>query len=177
MSIDNTTDQRRKRPVVIKLALAAVAVLGVGAAFTSAAWTDNAWFTANASSATVALQGRVVGDTTWQDADTEGAAVTIDAAELDGLLPGETRSVQVELQNTGSVPLSVGAPAITAEDGVFAGTAPATVTTDWNAGVIAPGASSAAVTVTVVTPEEWPADYQGQTGTVTLVFQGTTDLP
>ena len=61
-----TSDRRRK---VTKFALAGVAVLGVGAALTSAAWSDNVWFGGSASAADFELEGLnpVSGD--WEAAD------------------------------------------------------------------------------------------------------------
>jgi len=56
----STTDRRARRATLTKLALAAVAVLGVGAALTSAAWTDDAWFSAAATAGEVELEGRPV---------------------------------------------------------------------------------------------------------------------
>ena len=42
-------ERKRKRAAIIKFSLAGAAVLGIGAAATSAGWTDDAWFSASAS--------------------------------------------------------------------------------------------------------------------------------
>ena len=58
-------ERKRKRAAIIKFSLAGAAVLGIGAAATSAGWTDNAWFSADASAVDPAtainLQGAYVG--------------------------------------------------------------------------------------------------------------------
>jgi hypothetical protein len=53
------TGRRRK---ITKFALAGVAVLGVGAALTSAAWSDNVWFGGNTAAADFELSGSLHGD-------------------------------------------------------------------------------------------------------------------
>lgn len=170
---NSTTERRRKSPVIIKLALAGVAVLGVGAALTSAAWTDNALFSASADSATVELQGRLADAETWVDADTDALAVQVGADELSDLVPGEERRFEIELRNSGSIPLMVGAPTIAATGDVFTGTGPATVSTSWAGDEVA-AAGTQKVTVTVKTPADWAATYQGKTGALTLMFQAAT---
>ena len=57
--------QDKRRPLAA-FGLAVLAVGGVGAALTSAAWTDNALFAAPATAATFDLQGSLDG-TTWSD--------------------------------------------------------------------------------------------------------------
>ena len=67
-------ERKRKRAAIVKFSLAGAAVLGIGAAATSALWTDDAWFAAEASavdpSTAIDLQGAYVGTTaTPQDSD------------------------------------------------------------------------------------------------------------
>lgn len=175
-----TTTGRAKRPTIIKLALAAVAVLGVGAALTSAAWTDDAWFTASASAGEVELQGRPVAvdlepEFEFTDAD-ETAPVEIPADRLAGLVPEETRTFDIELQNASTVPLYVTLGEIVATGALVDDTSGTTVTTDWTDQEMAAGAT-ATVSVTV-TAGDFPDELQGSTdGSLTLVFTGTTDLP
>jgi predicted ribosomally synthesized peptide with SipW-like signal peptide len=169
--------RRRRRRTVTKFGLAGLAVLGIGAAATSAAWTDDAWFTGTASAATVELQGASsVTPLTWIDADTVSGAVVIPATAFADLLPGDTVVETLNLRNTSSVPLVVAAPAVVAAGDLFSGAEPATaaVTAPAFPVTLAPGATSA-VTLTVAAPEWDDADaaYQGATGTLTVQFTGT----
>jgi len=108
-----TPEQARKRRLITGITLASVAVLGVGAAITTAAWTDNVWFSATANTSSIELYG-AVGDTApaldpanWEEADEEVAAVVIPAASFADLVPEETRAVQIWLWNDSTVDLSV----------------------------------------------------------------------
>ncbi len=47
----------RKRPT-LRLVLAGIAVLGIGAAITTAAWTDDVFFSATATASSFDLQGQ-----------------------------------------------------------------------------------------------------------------------
>lgn len=179
-----STRRRTKRTTITKLALAAVAVLGVGAALTSAAWTDDAWFTASATAGEVQLEGRPVAIDTepefeWEFADDAATAVDIPADRLGGLVPEETRTIEIELLNSSTVPLYV---TLDPDTGIVAAGAlldeasGTVITTDWVDQELAPG-DIVQVEITVVTGN-YPNELQGSTdGTLTLVFQGTTDLP
>lgn len=183
----------RRRSTVIRLAVAGIAVLGIGAAITTAAWTDQAWFTAEADTASVELYGALAddgtcpaaGDAAYVEADDAASAVTItlDPAAFADLIPGDSRSVGICLWNGSDVDLSTSLAAIDVTgDAVFAGATPATI------GVSDGGAAFATTTiaadavhpldVVVETPEDWGDEYQGvQSGTVEIVFTGSTDLP
>src|SRR5690606_40575280 len=65
----DTESRKGKRRPIIAFALAALAVGGIGAAATSAAWTDNVFFSAQAESATFNLQGSIDGGGTWQESN------------------------------------------------------------------------------------------------------------
>ena len=65
-------EARRARRV--KIGLAALAVLGVGAALTSAAWTDVVFFDANVTTGNFNLQGALPADQDAPDAPPDGAA-------------------------------------------------------------------------------------------------------
>ena len=107
--------KRKKRGAIVKFSLAGVALLGIGAAATSAAWSDNAWFSGTAAAASVNLKGAasdtttdiVATDSSWQAADVSTSPVVIDAAEFANLLPGDTKTVYVHLLNAGSTKLTI----------------------------------------------------------------------
>ncbi len=175
---DNRTDQqdsRRKRvPVAyMKFGLAGVALLGIGAAATSAAWSDNAWFGANATVASVELQASLTGapgDYTNADA---APGVTIPFELINA---GSDISEPIYLRNAGTVPVTVGSPDVVAT-GFFVGSgtgalAPASVTvTDVADTELGVGESTTA-TVHVTTPDDWDSSFQSQTGSLTVTFTG-----
>jgi len=167
-------ERRRRRGAVARFGLAGVAVLGLGAAATSAAWTDDAWFAGSASAAEVELQGSIDG-ATWIDADTSGTGIAVEVPDtaFADLNEATQASVDLHLRNDGSVPLTLGSASVTTDDtGIFGGTTPATVSvTDPAVTTLGPG-DTTSVTLQVSTPDGWDASYQGQTGSLTVQFTG-----
>ncbi|MET0788724.1 MAG: hypothetical protein ABWY33_05715 [Cellulomonas sp.] len=168
--------KRRKRAAVIKFTFAGAALLGIGAAATSAAWTDDAWFSAAATTPTIQLQGGTGSPVVWADADTSATAIVIPASAFLNLEPGVARSYTVNLKNISSVALTVPAPTVTSTGAIFTGTNPAVVTTTGAPGTLAASTGTATVTVTVTPPLAWNGSttYQGKTGAITLQFQGAS---
>jgi len=166
-------ERKRRRRTAARISFAAVALLGIGAAATSAAWTDDAWFTATASGATVELQGSLDG-THWIDADTSdsGVAVEIPASTFADLGQAATKTVTIHIKNTSSVPLSV-AEAITTSGDVFSGSTPATLDTDFSGPQTLAANAEKTIVVTVTTDGSWPTSYQGKTGAATIKYTGT----
>lgn len=170
---DRQDERKRKRAAIAKFSLAGAALVGIAAAATSAAWTDDAWFSASASAvddAGVELQGSLTDvDGAYVDADTSGVAIEIPTAELEDMVPNETREFEVYIRNDGVVDLSV--DAAVAPTGLLAD---ATISTDFADGtVLAPSAAGTLVTVTVVA-DDWSTTAQGTTGGLTLRFSGST---
>jgi predicted ribosomally synthesized peptide with SipW-like signal peptide len=187
--------RRRRIANAVKIALAGGALLGMGAAATSAAWTDQANFSATAASATVGLQGSLNG-TTWFDANTASTstgvaadlAISVPAATFTGLVPNPnntsqvTRSVTLYLRSTGSAPTAV-STACTPSGDLFTGAAPLIVTFDAAATTatsctrtftFAAGDTAAQSTVLKVTvPAAWPQTYAGKSGSLVVTFTGT----
>lgn len=164
------TESKDRRRTGAKIALAALAIGGIGAALTTAAWTDDVWMTSDASAASFELQGSLDGGTTWSDADDESTALVVDAADLGELVPGETRTVDVALKNSGSANATLSDAAITTTGDVFAGANPASATIDPLAGTeLAPGEETD-VALTVTTPDDWSDAYQGDTGSIVVTF-------
>ncbi|MBO3083073.1 hypothetical protein [Cellulomonas fengjieae] len=170
---DQDRDKRRRRAAIARFGLAGVAVLGVGAAATSAAWTDDAWFAGSASAVEkVELQASVDGGNTWYDADTTGEAVQIPADAFANLNQGADETIALQLKNVSSVPLTLGRGVLTTDGALFAGSAPATATIhDPSSFELAAGATDT-VMLQVTTPDDWPAEYQGAQGTMTVQFTG-----
>ena len=95
---ENATASRRRK--VTKFALAGVAVLGVGAALTSAAWSDNVFFGGTTAAADFELQGWNPDPVTpgWVNADTNALRITLPANELDKVGPSIPDSYTVNVQ-------------------------------------------------------------------------------
>ena len=175
-----TTDRDRKRRgvVFLKFGLAGAALLGIAAAATSAAWSDDAWFSASATGATIELQGALdSAPTSWDAADTKTASLAIPESTFEDLVPGEVRTYDVHLHNAGSTPLSV-APVWQADptnEALFQGVNPVGVAlSEASAFTLGAGADKV-VTVTVTAPDWTNADSvrEGQTGAGWVAFTGT----
>ena len=169
-----TSERRRRRRVVVKYALAGAALLGIGAGVTSAAWTDDAWFSATMTSASVELRASVDTPVNFVDADTSVVAVVVPAATFQNLLPNQVRTYTLRLQNTSSVPLTVPAPVFAGSGALFAAPKPVIVTFSPTVGTLAVNAQTA-VTMTVTAPDWLTTDtaYQAAAGSGTIRFTGT----
>ena len=190
-------DTIRRRRLITGISLASIAVIGVGAAITTAAWTDNVWFNAEANTAGIELYGAVsdvepaLDVANWDDADTQPDAITVPIDSFDGLVPGETRAISIWLWNDSSVDLSVSLPALDLtgdplfDGAVTAPSAPALVgvytdaagTTPYTTTTLAAG-DTVNLFVVVETPD-WtsPADDAMQnvdSDTVDIPFVGET---
>ncbi|MEV8252839.1 hypothetical protein AB0O95_02615 [Rhodoglobus sp. NPDC076762] len=183
----------RKISTIIRLALASVALIGIGAAATSAAWTAQATLTAGAKTASIELYGALAVNGTcstpagapYVEADTNAGAVAITLAsgEFAALLPGQQRSVAICLRNGGDLPLNVSLqPLAVSSNSIFGGSSPAALEvrangTTFSSAVLAANAAMP-LRVVVTTPANWPSSYQGlSSGAVHIVFSGTTDVP
>jgi predicted ribosomally synthesized peptide with SipW-like signal peptide len=182
--------EKRKKSTIIRLAIAGVAVLGIGAAVTTAAWTDQAWFTAQADAASVGLYGALAvdgdcpdaGDAAYVVADnlTGAVDITLASGTFAQLVPGEERAAGICLWNGGDVDLSTSLqPIVTTGDAIFAGTGPATIAVESGAAAFATQTIAAdavlPLDVVVATPENWATTYQGLTsGEIAITFTGTT---
>ncbi len=168
-------DRRRSRKggvAYLRFGLAGVALLGIGAAATSAAWSDQAWFGASATAAKVELQASLAETSGYTDADA-APGITI---PFDLLNAGADVTKTVWVRNDGTVPVTVGTPSVT-KTGLFTGSgtgasAPASVTvSDVADATLEPGDVTSA-TVHVTTPANWDGSFQSQTGTLTITFTG-----
>ena len=168
--------KKRKRAAIIKFSFAGAALLGIGAAATSAAWTDDAWFSAAATTPTIQLQGgNGAAPTTWTNADTSATAVVIPASAFQNLEPGVARSVQIGLKNISTVPLIVAAPTVTTSGTIFTvkpGRRLGDRRTGHPDGAHRHGDGHRHVTP----PQAWNGSlaYQNATGSITLQFTGSS---
>jgi hypothetical protein len=174
---------RGRRRSTLRLVLAGVAIAGVGAAITTAVWTDDVFFGATATASSFDLQGSTTPTGPWADVGVPGdeAVITISAAGLDALSPSTTINVPFYLCNTGTTAGTVTAvtlPAIGDPLGTTAGAElTATVTTPIAGAALPPDPSCSTPVVgnlQVVTTAAFPSTAQGQTGAITFTVTGTS---
>lgn len=166
--------RKNKRRPVAAAVLAILAVGGIGAAATSAAWTDNVFFSSQAQAATFNLQGSLDGTSYKESDNANSVELVIPASQLANLLPGQSRSIDLYVKNTGSVSAAL--------TGSVAFAANSTFTTNPTAGLgdlaatLTPSTGATAsdkFTLTITTPADWATSNQGKTGTVIVTIAGT----
>lgn len=178
--VAQTEERKSKRRAVLAFTLAALAVGGIGAAATSAAWTDNVFYSAKAEAATFNLQGSLNG-TSWSESDAQGSIqLAVPASALANLVPGESRTINLYVKNLGSV-----GAALTSS--VAWASSPAS-TFATNPGTSVEGLATALTAVggatdtdqfqlKVTTDANWAAANQGKSGTIIVTVSGTAVAP
>lgn len=185
MSTTNTDAPatRRHWSTKARLILAGVAVLGVGAAVTTAAWTDEVWFEAEASSSeALNLQGSVDGGTVWEESPSETEIeLTIPPTAFENLSQGAAVSYSILVRNAGAADGQLDTWTATGTGAIFSGADPASVAvapaTPAAPPIAIAGSSAQEIEfiVTVTTPADWdPVAYAGQTGAITVTVTGTS---
>lgn len=177
-----STTPARKR-ATLKIALAGVAIAGVGAAITTAVWTDDVFFGATATASSFDLQHAAAAAGPWSDEGVPGdeAVVSISATGLDALSPSTTIGVPFYLCNVGTTAGTITAittPVIGDPLGTTAGAElTATVTTPLVGATLPSDPSCAAPvvgTLQIVTTADFPSDAQGESGEITFTVTGTS---
>lgn len=182
---ENTTSveqpqRKSKRRTILAFTLAALAVGGIGAAATSAAWSDNVFFSAKAEAATFNLQGSLNG-TTWQESDSKGSIqLVVPATALQNLVPGESRTIDLWVKNLGSVGAAL-TPTVewaTSPASTFTANPSATVE-GLSASLTAESGAGASdqFQLKVTTDSNWAASNQGKSGTIIVTVTGTAVAP
>lgn len=171
-AMDSAAPKKRvaNRRNALKLGLAGIAVVGVGAALTSAAWTDNVFFQGDAHAATFNLQASLSATGPWVEASS-ASPITIPSTVFDKLVPGQTRTVDVYVINQSNVPATLTAtPTIT---GDIAGTGANQLTiTAVPADAVLDASDSTTVAVKLTVPADWSDSYKGKSGTIKLTVEG-----
>ena len=165
----STRAQKDRRNKALRIGAGALAILGIGGAITTAAWTDQVWFRADADAASFNLQGSLTETGPWNEYDTEGGALEIplDASQFGELLPGDAPlTTTVYVKNDSSVPVELTATGSTAGD-LFAGEGATTTITQSIEDPTLDPAGVTPVTITL-TPGQIPQTLAGKTGTYTL---------
>jgi hypothetical protein len=171
-----TSGRRRK---ISKFALAGVAILGVGGALTSAAWSDNVFFGGTSSAADFELQGLDPATGGWFDADTDGASIVLPADAFDEVGPGIADSYTVQVKNAGDLPIYLQDPEVFSTGGaLFAGDDPAVISFGEYDLEVLETDEIATLEVTVTGDTDWiNSDYQELSGTLVIQIQGSSSAP
>ncbi len=102
--METNTKKRSRAGTFVKLAVASLAVLGIGGAITAAAWQDHVYFGAAATAGTFNLQGSVTGAPhSWQEGNADYAKIQLPASFLENLRPNDIRTTTVFVRNVGTV--------------------------------------------------------------------------
>lgn len=165
-----------RRRTTTKFALAGIAVLGVGAAFTSAAWTDDVFFGGTAEAGEVELQGST-DNVNFVDGDD---ANSIDLFIDDFVIgPNSSETHRVWVMNDGDLAIRLATVEANGTGALFSATGDtATVTAVSNDadGILQPG-QRASIDVTVSGDADWSDNsLQGATSAIVVHVQGSTDL-
>ncbi len=177
--------QTRTRRHTIRLALAAVAVLGIGAAVTTALWTDDVFFSTTATASSYDLQGRAGTSGAWSDVgipgDSDTTPITLTSAELSALSPSMDFDVLFQLCDVGSTPGTITAVSTPVLSGPLFTAAGAEITVTVTAPAVGtatpsdPGCTTPVNgTLHVTTTAAFPATAQGLDGTITFDVTGTS---
>jgi hypothetical protein len=173
-------ERKSKRRAVLAFTLAALAVGGIGAAATSAAWTDNVFFSAKAEAATFNLQGSLDG-TTWRESDAQGSIqLAVPASALANLVPGESRTINLYVKNLGTVGASLTSSVAWASTPAATFTTNPGTTVDGLVTTLTPagGATeSDQFQLKVTTDANWAVTNQGKSGTIIVTVAGTAVAP
>lgn len=174
-----TQKRRNKRQPIIAFGLAVLAVGGIGAAATSAAWSDNTWFSAPAAAATFNLQGSLNGTDWSEGTKTIANGVTtielkVPADKFANLLPGQTRTVDLWVRNESSVSAAL-TSTVSFDQGATFTTNPTSEIVDL-APTLTPTSGAGAqdkFQLSVKTPADWAQTNVGASGTVVVTVSAT----
>ena len=170
----SSTERNERRSTRTRVALAALGFLGIGAALTTAAWTDQVWFRTDTTAATFNLQGSTSPEDGWDEyaTDSEALVIPVDASGFGDVVPhARPLTEQVFVKNASSVPATISLETTTTGD-LFAADSTVTVTAEADTLTLDPG-EYATIDLTL-TAGAIPDAYQGATGSILLHVSGTT---
>jgi predicted ribosomally synthesized peptide with SipW-like signal peptide len=169
------SERKDRRTVVIRAAIASLALLGLGGAITTAAWTDQVFFSAPATAATFDLKASLTQNGTFEQHQTSGDAllIPIPTSQFGDLVPGSTpQTVTVYVRNDSTVDADLSVSTTTTGDLFKAPTTTVSVDAQLAQPTVAPGATDE-LEITL-TPGAMPDSLQGASGTVLVSVTGTT---
>jgi predicted ribosomally synthesized peptide with SipW-like signal peptide len=179
----NTTSKRKLNSKAARLSLAAIAIVGVGAAVTTAAWTDSSFLKQTASTSSFNIQASNDGVNFFESADAANPelAISTDAAFAENFNPNETRTTDIWVKNTGGEVAYV-TPEISSDSALAGGSKPLTATvtaadTRETAYIgVLPGETKRLEVV--ASSPDWTGDeYQGITGDFIIALNAVPELP
>lgn len=163
------TDDNKKRRAgaILRTGVAALAILGIGGALTTAAWIDNVEFVAPVTAGSLALQGRI-GTT----GEFEDLSIDIPDSYFSDLAPSETaRSITVQVRNSGTLPATV-VPGITTTGFATWPGFQSAVSVGGNTAEPLPGGEVRTLTINLNT-SQMPTSVGGTGARITVTFTGT----
>lgn len=181
---------RRRTSSIVRIVLASIAVFGIGAAITTAVWTDDVFFSATGTVGSFDLQGAPLEPgnacadvTTWSDVGLPGdeAVIEISTVNFEVLTPGEPAVAEFCLHNPGTFGGNLTVGPVTFTGAFLAGgvapltTADAVVALD-GASIVAGGGRMHG-TLTVTPPDTWTEAAFGATGTILFTVTGESIAP
>ena len=170
----STREQKERRNKVLRIGAGTLAFLGIGAAITTAAWTDQVWFSGSASASAVQLEGST-DKADWAVAQDESVAIQIPDEALQNLAPGHAAStVEVYVKNASESPVDLSDATLSFSGDLFAD--------DWQTSAVTATVADGAnlqpddiATVTVaIDPTNIPDALAGTSGNFTVHVSGTT---
>lgn len=165
--------KRTKRSTAIRLSLAGIALVGIGAAATTAAWTDNVFFTATATTSTFNLQGSADGVNFAEgDGVAPSISIPIDATVFQGMTPGDIRETTVTVKNTGLLQATLDAPSVAIAGDLFAVGGLTAAATHTGSSLVLNTNATTTFKVTVTAPANLASTFQGKSGNLTVTISG-----
>ena len=170
---DTELEPSGRRRKITKFALAGVAVLGLGAAFTSAAWSDDVFFGGDTAAADFELSGSISGDPAgaWVTDSSSTAAIPLPSDAFDEIGPGVADTYDVYVRNDGDIPIYLNEDAVVTVGGAMSGA----VTTEATYNRTTLQAGQIARVRVVVTGTD--ALAEGIDGTILVQVQGSSSAP
>lgn len=173
---DTEFEQSGRRRKITKFALAGVAVLGVGAALTSAAWTDDVFFGGSASSGGIELEGSTDNVNFFVGDASDNVDLVIEEFVIG---PDSSDSKRVWVQNTGDLEIRLSTVTATGSGPLFTNGATVVAVSSDADGLLGPN-QKARIDVTVTGNPAWTGDtMQDQAAadnSIVVNVQGSTDL-
>lgn len=165
--------KRTKRSTAIRLSLAGIALVGIGAAATTAAWTDNVFFTATATTSTFNLQGSADGVNFAEgDGVAPSISIPIAATVFQGMTPGDTKTTTVTVKNVGALQATLDAPVAVGSGDLFAAGGLTVQIVRTGASTPLNTNDTAAFVVTVTAPSNMASTFQAKNGNVNVTISG-----
>lgn len=177
------SETTRRRSRTMRLLLVAVALLGIGATITAAAWQDDVYVELDVATGSMDLEGQVITDgaaSGWLDSDDENSIEL--AVVLNPLTPGDEHEVNVALRNNGTMTayVTLDGSGLTLDPSALGDCALDGTGSDAIPGAFSIPANGGEVdwTLQVAAPADWGDECQGiQLVSGSVVFHATTDAP